>query len=245
MLKITGKEWGVATAITAAIVTIAAFIFIIFYSPAKAHYFPDPGVYTLPDSERSQVAPEVTGSLDVTISGERLNRFELSDLSIGATGIGTVFEISASTGSIIVDVMTADGLVCPTFTFADSEVFSATYENNRADGNDFSFTGGSPSDVTIESVRGAKSRTASNESYDKLKLTATSDVLISELVITDVKAFGGGCVFSDMEIGTLYVTNSIIGTGDGIGVKEFGFGSGVTIGNFTSTNNVEEEIHVR
>ena len=48
-----------------------------------------------------------------------------------------------------------------------------------------------------------------------------------------------------MVIGTLHVSNSVIGTGDGIGVKEFGFGSGVTIGNFTSANNVEEEIHVR
>jgi len=237
--------WGFFLGIVLTGVIVAGVYTFALTEPTKAHYFPDPGVYTLPDSERSQVAPEVTGSLDVTISGERLNLFELSDLSIGTAGIGTVFEISASTGSIIVDVMTADGLMCPTFTFADSEVFSATYENNRADGNDFSFTGGSPSDVTIASVRGAKSRTASNESYDKLKLTATSDVLISELVIQDVKAFGGGCTFSDMVIGTLHVSNSVIGTGDGIGVKEFGFGSGVTIGNFTSANNVEEEIHVR
>jgi len=172
---------------------VGILLFLIMMSPAQANFFPDPGVYSLPDSEQSQVATDSTGSLAVTLSGERLNRLTFTDLDIGADGIGTAFSISASTGSIIVDAMTADGLVCPTFTIGDTTIYDAEYTLNTADGNDFSFNGGSPSDIIIGSQRGGKERTVEDDTYDKITITATADVLISELLIQDVRVFGGGC----------------------------------------------------
>ena len=229
-----------------AVVAGIVVVLITLASPTPVARIPDPGVYQLPQSEVSKVPPGETGSFSLTLAGGRYNEITIRDTHIGqATGLTNVFEIGASTGSIYVDAMTADGLTCPKFLLSSSEVHTATYIDNVADGNDFSLSGGTPSDITIASERGGKSYVIDQDSYDKIKLDATADVEIAALVIENVRAYGGICDFSDLKIGTLTVTNSVIGTGDGISVKDFGFGSGVVVGTWSGSNNTETEVDVR
>jgi hypothetical protein len=221
-------------------------ILVTLASPEKESRIPDPGVYSLPESEVSKVLPGETGSFNLTLAGGRYNTLTIKNTHIGqAAGLTNVFEILASTGSIYVDTMTADGLTCPRFIISESDIHTATYTDNIADGNDFTVSGGTPSDISIVSERGAKSYVIDRDSYDKIKIDATADVEIAALVIENVRAFGGICDFSGLKIGTLNVINSVVGTGDGVAIKDFGFGANVIIGSFTSTNNDETELDVR
>jgi hypothetical protein len=245
-IRLTNRKLFLSMGFGFALVAGIVVILITLASPTPEARIPDPGVYQLPQSEVSKVPPGETGSFSLTLAGGRYNEITIKDTHIGqVTGLTNVFEIGASTGSIYVDAMTVDGLTCPKFMLSSSEVHTATYTDNVADGNDFSLSGGSPSDITIQSERGGKSYVIDQDTYDKIKIDATADVEIAALVIQNVRAFGGICDFSDLKIGTLNVINSVVGTGDGIATKDFGFGSGVTIGSFTSTNNVETELDVR
>lgn len=244
--KVTSTKYlGWIAAAIATASTVALFVLILLMSPARPNIWPATGVYHLTDDVRSEISISESGSLDFTISGNRIDEVLFKNLDIGVAGIGTVFEISASSGTIRIDTMTADGLVCPRFLISDTTIFDARYLNNVSDGADISFAGGSPQDVTVQSDRGAKDRISEDNTYDKIKMSAASDALIRSLTIKDVHAFGGYCLFSDMEIGRLIVMNSRIGSGDGIAVKDFGFGSGVTIGAFNQTGDTEAELAVR
>jgi hypothetical protein len=212
---------------------------------------PDPGVYDLRASPRSLLSnsdladlPE-TRSFDLTLDGQRFGNVTLADLDVGvASGVTNVFEISG-TGDTLVETMTVDGLRCGKLTVSDSTVHDLIYEDNRADGNSFALTVGTPSNVTVASARGQTNLTATNETYDKIILRGgTNGAVIKTLTITDVRTFGGNCVFSDLNVGTLTLKNMVIGTGDGIATADFLFSS-LTVKNSTGDNNIEIETIVR
>jgi len=252
-IRLKHLPWGVIIGVVfVGLIATMVYLFAVT-SPSQAwHFFPQSGSYSLEHSERSLIAPpedaEATGSLDFTINGKRLNRVTFENLNLGTgSGLTNVFEFSGTGGnSIYVDVFTADGLVCRTFKFANMQVHTAVYKDNEADGNTFAFASGDPNDISIQSTRGGSTLSVTNDTYDKIKMTVTSaDANISSLLIKNVKTFGGDCLFSDLYIGRLDVINSYIGAGDGFGPKDFGFGTGVTIGTFTGDNNTEVLIDIR
>jgi hypothetical protein len=206
---------------------------------------PDPGVYDLRASPRSLLSnadladlPE-SKSFDLTLDGQRFSSINLEDLDVGkASGLTNVFELSG-TGSSTIQTMTIDGLRCAKFTLEDSNVHDLIYKNNTADGNSFALIVGTPSDITVSSARGSTAVQASGETYDKVILRGgTNGATVNTVTITDVRTYGGACVISDLNIGTLTLQNMVIGTGDGIDTADFLFSS-VTVKNSTGDNNVE------
>ena len=212
---------------------------------------PDPGIYDLRESPRSLVPNDAladlpeTRSFDLTIDGQRFGTVNLADLDVGvSSGVVNVFEISG-TGDTLIETMVVDGLRCGTLTVSDSSVHDLIYEDNQADGNSFALTVGTPSDVTVASSMGETSISATNETYDKIILRGgTNGAVIKTLTINDVRTFGGDCVLSDLNVGTLTLKNMVIGTGDGLATADFLFSS-LTVKNSTGDNNVEIETTVR
>jgi hypothetical protein len=225
---------------------------IMLYSQGKTWAsIPDPGIYDLRESPRSLLSnadladlPE-TRSFDLTLDGQRFGNVTLTDLDVGvSSGVVNVFEMSG-TGDSLIETMTVDGLTCGKLTVSDSTVHDLIYEDNRADGNSFALTVGTPSNVTVASAMGQTNLVAKNETYDKIILRGgTNGAVIKTLTITDVRTFGGDCVFSDLNVGTLTLKNMIIGTGDGLATADFLFSS-LTVKNSTGDNNIEIETTVR
>jgi len=212
---------------------------------------PDPGIYDLRESPRSLVSnsdlaelPE-TRSFDLTIDGQRFGTINLSELDVGvASGVVNVFEISG-TGDTLIETMTVDGLRCGKLTVSDATVHDLIYEDNQADGNSFALTVGTPSNVSVASSRGNTNLTATNETYDKIILRGgTSGAVIKTLTVTNVRTFGGDCVISDLNVGTMTLKNMVIGTGDGLATADFLFSS-LTVKNSTGDNNIEIETTVK
>lgn len=233
-------------AVTVGVGITAIAVYFAVQGVNKPPQWPGAGVYVGERTVGEDPPRDLPGSLDYTFPS-RTNRFSLEGIEVGKDGLTNVFEISTPSTSdyIYVSVMTADGIVCPRFILSTSDIANAIYINNRADGQAFTTIGGTPDDIQV-GVRGARNRSAKNESYDKIILRGNgSGAQINELVLKNIRGFGGACDFSNLKIGTLYVTNSVVGTGDGINVNDFGFGQSVTIGTFTGDRNVETEIRVR
>jgi hypothetical protein len=236
---------GIAVGISALLITGAIFFAISGVNQAPS--WPGPGVY-VGESNVGQDAPRaLPGSLDLTLPA-RTNQLILENLEIGKdAGLTNVFEIGTpNTGDYIyISVMTADGMVCPRFIISTSDISTASFTDNQADGHAFTILGGNPDDIHV-GIRGARSRSATSTSYDKIIIRGNgANAQINTLIVKNVRAFGGACDFSNLRIGSLYVVNSIVGTGDGINNNDFGFGQSVTVGTFIGVNNQEVEVSVR
>lgn len=208
--------------------------------------FPDPGIYVGESSVGQPPPRALPGSLDYTFPA-RTDQFTLTNIEVGKSGVTNVFEISTSspTDYIYVQHLTADAITCPRLIISTSDIATATFFNNRADGHAFVSSGGTPDEISV-GTRGARDRAASGTSYDKIVLRGNgSNALVHSMIFTNIRGFGGACDWSNLKIGSLYVANSIIGTGDGIDINDLGFGQSVVTGTVTESGNVETEISVK
>jgi len=240
--------FGLGAGAAGTIITIGVVLFMVVISPSYA-IIPEPGTYDIEQNGHRSIFPTEEGdhSLDLTIDGARVTSLTLENLDVGKDGLTNVLEISG-TGDTQIESLTIDGLRCGTLTLSDIAAHRLIYTDNDADGNSFAPQLGvpAPDDVTVSSSRGAGSISAVGNSYDKIVVQGgASGGIIKDFTITDVRTFGGDCVLSDMEIGTLQMTNMVVGTGDGINTPDFLIEATVTYQFQTGDRNTESAINVQ
>lgn len=226
-----------------ALVAMVALVAVVFARMDNNTYFPEPGNYDLPDP-RSRVAP-LDGSLNITLPGNRIEVFSITDVDLGEAGLTPVLLLTgdATSGSRLrVQAFTADGITCPRLIITDVTASLFIAKHNTADGMSTSFSGGAASGVTFGSTRGATNYTIANSTYDKISIASgSSSPIIKTLTITNVNAFGGECIFRAIDAGTFAIINSRIGTGDGVINEDFVIGPDVVAGTPDITNNTDDE----
>jgi len=213
----------------------------------KPTYLPDPGVYELPRVTAVQ-EPRSRHSLDLELSGARIGNLTLQDFSVGADGITAALSIATGAGtSIFIDTLLIDGLQCPSFTMASSEIATLAASGNQADGNSFGYTLATVPDVVLGSTRGEIDAVISRDTpYDEVTITASgADAEIRNLTIDTVLAKDAGCTLSGLKIGEMTIQNSVFGSGDGLAIPDFTFESTVVVGSATLSGNAEVETEVR
>ena len=109
----------------------------------------------------------------------------------------------------------------------------------------------SPGTARMRAIGGghhqAEAMVTSGGSYDRIHIDApTSGVngKIGTLVLSNVFSEGGACVFDRMKIGTLTLSLSEVGLGNGFASKEFKINQSVTAAHWNVTDNVEVSIGV-
>ena len=206
---------------------------------------PQPGIYAEGKAWGDDPPRELPGSVDYTLPA-RTDTFTVEDADLGKDGVTTVLSVTTPSASdyIYVERLTLDNVICPRLIISTSDISSATVSNNRSDGHAFTLTGGNPYDIQV-GTRGSRSQTF-DQTYDKVTVRGNgSNAKVKELTFKNIRAFGGSCLLHNLKVGTLTISNSTVGTGDGININDFGFGQTVVVGTFTGDANVETEIDVR
>ena len=155
------------------------------------------------------------------VGGTRLSEVNLSNISIGKTGLNTPsFEIKglSQTDSILIDEIIFKNSEFPSFNIATSNIYKLVASTGVVcAGHTFSsVTDTSINDITIGSARGAADYTASDMTVDRIRILqtgagATGDVLIGKVIVDGVRSWIGALDISNVEIGTLTFENVRVG----------------------------------
>ena len=214
--------------------------------------FPDPADYYV--EEEQSMGEEVLENgrnqthqtLNLLVSGARINSFNFENLALGKVGQDLAFELFGSNNSdIYCENILIDGLISPTLTIANASIHNLVIQDNRADGNSFSTTLGTTPDITFGSTRGSIDIPQVKDSnFDMIIIdTSTTDATCNALNLINLTAFGGGVSLANFKVGTLTIVNSVIGDGTGIDDPSFIL-EDLEASNMDISNNLEEPIYV-
>ena len=220
--------------------------------------FPEPGVYYAKLVQDAGLETLTTGqkpddsrqhqTLNLVVSGARINNFYLEDVQVGASGLNqSILLDGGGNMSIICEWLVIDGLVAPNLTISDGEAYNLIVTDNVADGNSFTATlNNTVSSISFGSTRGSLDIPGvSNSDFDRIVIdTSSADSTCNTLTFKDVRAFGAGVELSDFKVGTLYILNSKIGDGSGIDNPSFII-EDLKASVIEISNNTEEPIDVR
>jgi hypothetical protein len=235
----------------ATIFLISTFTTTDFTNNVKAS-FPEPADYHV--EEEQSMGEEILENgrnqthqtLNLLVSGARINSFNFENLDLGKTGQDLAFELFGSNNSeIYCETILIDGLVSPTLTIANASIHNLIIQDNIADGNSFSTTLGTTPDITFGSTRGSiEIPQVKDSNFDMIIIdTSTTDATCNALNLINLSAFGGGVSLSNFKVGTLTIINSRIGDGTGIDDPSFIL-EDIEASNMNISNNLEEPIYV-
>jgi hypothetical protein len=236
-LRLGAKE-GLGVLLGLGLAGIIAATAYLLVDPAPP-YFPDPGAYLTPSLQGDAVSGQ---TLKVNLSG-RIKSIKMSDLDLGADGVNPVFQITSSaTGDIMVQAMTVNGIRCPRLVITGA-MQTATINNNEADGNSVTLSPATISAPNWGSDRGALTLPEIKGSqFDRIIMDAGDNtVVIESWDMTNIRAFGGQCLWDGLTVGSFTLTNAIVGTGDGINTPDFVLNLDVQTGD--SVENALEVAH--
>lgn len=173
-------------------------------------------------NEEEEIASEASQTLEIqAVGGTRLSEINLSNISIGKTGLNTPsFEIKglSQTDSILIDEIIFKNSEFPSFNIATSNIYKLVASTGVVcAGHTFSsITDTSINDITIGSARGAADYTASDMTVDRIRIIqagagGTGDVLIGKVIVDGVRSWIGALDISNAEIGTLTFENVRVG----------------------------------
>jgi hypothetical protein len=182
---------------------------------------------------------------DVLIQGQRFTSLEFSDLEIGPPPSCNAITIGTTSGEIICQELIIDGVQAPSISISTSTAYNLIVNNNRADGNSHNDTVGTTTDIIFTTTRGSVSSTTTNSSYDKLNINGGTGSTVGTFILRNVRVRGGAIVIANLKCGTITITNSVFGSGDGIASADFIINSSVitSFPNFTSNTEDTVSIH--
>ena len=217
--------------------------------PTAAEYTVGAGDKYVGIGQDSGNSPE-TQTLKLNIGGARIDGIIIDDLEVGSAAVSESLKITTGSASIWLecDEVIIDNLVAPALTIKNSEIYSLTVNDNKADGNSFSPTlANGITDVTVSSTRGAVDMPAITDSdYDRIWIDVTgTNAQCAQLQIKNVSAYGAPVVLDQIKAGSMIIKNSTIGDGDGIDAADFVLESTVKISTSSLTNNSEVPISVK
>ena len=202
---------------------------------------------------------QATQTLNLIVGGARMDALYFDNISVGkATGLEQALKISGSTDNTLqCDTVLIDGLEAPSLWIGNSNIHELIIKDNFADGLSIGATLSSVSDISVGSTRGTISiPDASDSTYDRIIIDSSSgDSICNTLTLKDIKAYGTYKDSSDavtnaihlenMDIGTLTIQNSIIGSGTGIDSPDFTVATSTNVTTTTLTNNIERPITIK
>lgn len=235
-------------ALTLGVGALAIGIFFAIEGLADAPVWPESAVYDAEQTQRLGNATirvgrrhqSATQTLQLNIAGARIDNIRFENLSIGkATGLTDAILITADrtqTGDLLAhlrcETVSFDGLVAPTFHLGESEAFDLVIEATTADGASLSQTlSATPIDITYSSTRGSLNVPRVKDStFDRIIINVGAlDATCKTLEFINVAAFGAGVSVGAVKAGTISITNSFIGTGDGINIPDLVIASSVLV----------------
>jgi len=191
--------------------------------PAKGAMYDAPSkIGQVLTNEEPEQAAVPSQTLEIqAVGGTRLSEVNLSNISLGKTGLNTAsFQIAglSQTDSILIDEVIFKNSEFPSFSIATSNIYKLVASTDViCAGHTFSsVTDTSINDITIGSARGAADYTAADMTVDRILIKqtgagGTGDVLIGKVIVDGVKSWIGPLEISNTEIGTLTFENVRIG----------------------------------
>jgi hypothetical protein len=172
-----------------------------------------------------------TQTLQLNIAGARIDTIRFENLSIGkASGLTNSILVTGDlnvTGDLVAylrcETVSFNGLVAPLFTLSETQAYDLVVASTTADGASLSPTlSSTPVDITVGSTRGTLNVPRVKDStYDRIIIdVGASDATCKTLEFINVQAFGAGVSVGAVKAGTFTMTNSYIGTGDGINTPD-------------------------
>jgi len=214
--------------------------------------FPTPADYHVEEEQSRGEEVLINGrnqthqTLNLLVSGARINSFNFENLEIGKLGQDIAFDLFGSDSTdIYCETILIDGMTAPTLTIANASIHNLIIKDNIADGNSFSTTLGTTPDITFGSTRGSiEIPYVENSNFDMIIIDAsTTDAICNALNLVNISVFGGGVSLANFKVGTLTIVNSRIGDGSGIDDPSFVL-ENISSSNLEISNNLEEPIYV-
>tara|TARA_Y100000310_G_scaffold333568_1_gene411380 strand:+ start:339 stop:1256 length:918 start_codon:yes stop_codon:yes gene_type:complete len=180
------------------------------------------------ETEHPRVRSE---SLGRDCSGDRLPFVTFSDVHIkkAASETYAVEIVGQGAHRIRAETVTISGLKAPNVTVATTTAYTLSVTNNDTDGFTLLSTSGTTTQPVVTSTGTGLTYSTSTADHLVLKAT-TADCWIETLSLTDVEAEGGDVRIDGLVAGTLTISGSFIGDGDGAANPDLVIGSSVEVG---------------
>ena len=216
------------------------------------------GEYFAPNNVPTQVfTDERYNTLLVTISSTPLDSLILSATSLGTIYGGslpgsatTAIDIGGTPANrLTIADLTIERLRCKQLKIFETNINTLRVTNNMADGISIGVSAGSGLSNRPRSVimgnHGAAKLEQSGGTFDRFVVSVANgitDASIGELILSDTLTRGGLCRISYADVGNLTLDSNIIGSGSGIGAKDFVLESTTTSQHTTLSQNLEMAI---
>ena len=215
-----------------------------------------PGEYFAPN-DIPIFTDERFNTLLVTISSTPLDSLIVKSTSLGTIYGGalpgsatTAIDIGGTPANrLTIADLTIERLRCKQLKIFETNVNRLTVTSNLADGISFASSAGSGLSnrprAVIMGNHGAAKLEQSGGTYDRFVVAVANgitDASIGELILTDTLTRGGLCRISYADVGNLTIASSIIGSGSGIGSKDFVIEDTTTSQHTTLSQNLEMAI---
>ena len=197
-----------------------------------------------------EIAPP-SQTLDLTVAGARIESIVFTDVDVGATGVTDGIQITGDgVGPTYIECenVTLDGIIAPTLSLADSEIYNLVLTDNTVDGLSVSpVLDATVLDITFGSLRGALNIPGvTGSTFDRIIIdTDTTAASCKDITFTNVRSVVSAVTLSNIKAGTLTIKNSLIGDGTGLASASFVVAATVKIQQSTITNNVEQPVSVQ
>ena len=145
---------------------------------------------------------------------------------------------------ITIGTLIVESSRCKFMTFESIDAHSVIVDSNFADGISIYKTAGTaPNRTAMGGFHMANSLSTTGGTYDRIVVAATTSGVngrIGTLKLSNVYSKGGqGCVFKNLDIGTLKIVQNEVGHDSSLLTKEFQIKDSVLGANWSVTNNVE------
>ena len=257
---------GIAASVVGLVIAGGAYLLATEGIEASPEY-PQAAVYdvgTAYELERKSLrvgkkSEQAAQTLNLLVGGARMDVLYFDNISVGkATGLEQALKISGTAENTLqCDTVLIDGLEAPSLWIGNANIHELIIKDNFADGLSIGATLSSVSDISVGSTRGTISITdASDSTYDRIIIDSSSaDSICNTLTLKNIKAYGtyadgnaattNAIHLENMDIGTLTIQNSIIGSGTGIDSPDFTIATTTNVTTTTLTNNIERPITIK
>ena len=213
----------VVVSLSTVLIGFLAGVFVMINTGDQEITFPMTGAeYTAPSQVGFRVVdPETPAEQSQTLkinlpAGIRLDTINLSNISLGKSGLTTAFQINGtSTAYILIDDIIIRNSEFPSMDVANSEIYKINATSSVVTaGHTFEMTATSTiSDISIGSSRGAASYVANDMVVDRIIIesSGTGEVIIDTLIIDNVATPVGNLDIDYVKVGTMTMQNLRVG----------------------------------
>jgi hypothetical protein len=242
---------GGGKAVLAGILGVVGALFIAIYFSIVAA---TEQTLTWPDAGATYALPSKVGkahgtgqTLQVNLAANtRLSELTFSNMNLGKPGLENCIEITSATAGdyLYVDTAIWTNVAAPSLVWSTSDIHTLAL-TATADGHTFGATlDATISDVVVSSSRGAGSFLASSSTVDRIIINLLGTADVGTLTFSDVQCSSGAISLSQLRVGDFTMTDTRIGSGDGINSPDMIINSSVSYNNAVDSI-VDEPTNVR